>query len=377
VIVDIGASGSRVTLRGLARADVWFEGSGLTPSGDAALAFSLLVAMSRHEPLRLVQPISPSLADRILTLQDIFSCWFDRLDRVDVDFHVGRADSEPSERVMQFFTGGVDSFYTLKRHQSTVDALVYVHGYDVKLSDHTLRAQVSKELARAAHMTGRPLLEVSTNLKEALGRHGSWKIYHGAALAGLAHLLSGGFGAALIPATYAYDELYPLGSHPLTDPMWSGDSLEVLHSGAEASRIQKLELIGDDEVVRETLRVCWENRGGSYNCGACEKCIRTMILLKALGIFDDIRTFDADLTPKLIRQLTLKGPGAVRFARISVTALRQRGVVPELVRALEWQLRLSPWRLRRRSMNQKLARAVSLLMPRRVFEAGRSRVEDR
>jgi hypothetical protein len=365
--VDIGSRGRRIVLRGLTDEEIWFEGPGLEPSGDAALAFSLLVAMSRGEPLNLVEPISPQLAERVPTLQSIFSCWFDRLTPIEVTARTAATlASDSSRRTMQFFTGGVDSFYTLIKNRPVVDALVYVHGFDVKLRDEALRLLVSQQLSRAAELSEKPLLEVTTNLKESVGRHGRWNIYHGAALSGVAHLLANGFGAALFPATYAYDELYPLGSHPLTDPMWSGSALTVVHTGAEATRHQKIEAIVTDLAVRETLRVCWENREGSYNCGQCEKCIRTMVSLKALGVLEDLATFNGDLNPSQIWKDTLKTPAATRFASFTLKALRESGEVPELVRALEWQLRLSPLKLAIRAAAKRAVRPVRRVLARRA-----------
>jgi hypothetical protein len=53
----------------------------------------------------------------------------------------------------------------------------------------------------------------------------------------------------------------------------------VTHVGAEQRRAMKLAALVDEEVVQRHLRVCWENRTATGNCGECEKCVRTMLAL--------------------------------------------------------------------------------------------------
>ena len=36
-------------------------------------------------------------------------------------------------------------------------------------------------------------------------------------------------------------------------------------------------------LVRDHIRVCWENRAATGNCGECEKCVRTMVYVELLG----------------------------------------------------------------------------------------------
>ena len=74
-----------------------------------------------------------------------------------------------------------------------------------------------------------------------------------------------------------------LGSHPALDPLWSTETLEFVHDGCEATRIEKVALIAEPDVALKFLRVCGEDHNGAYNCGWCEKCIRTKINFISLG----------------------------------------------------------------------------------------------
>ena len=81
------------------------------------------------------------------------------------------------------------------------------------------------------------------------------------------------------------------GSHPLLDPLWSSEDVELVHDGCEATRLDKLSLVASEAAARHWLRVCWENRDGGYNCGRCEKCLRTMVAMDALGVLDAFDRF--------------------------------------------------------------------------------------
>jgi hypothetical protein len=93
-----------------------------------------------------------------------------------------------------------------------------------------------------------------------------------------------GFPVVYVPSSFPYSQLFPLGSHPLTDPLWSNECTEVMHDGCEAKRIDKLKKICESKPALENLRVCTNDQ--DENCGKCEKCLYTMIPLKVLNAYD-------------------------------------------------------------------------------------------
>src|SRR5262249_41756622 len=149
--------------------------------------------------------------------------------------------------------------------------------------DDALGAMVLDGVRHAAAELGLPLVEVRTDVRAFSDRFSRWDHYHGAALATVAHLLAPYFSRVFVPATQTYAFLAPLGSHPLLDPLWSSEDVELVHDGLEAPRLDKLAVVASEPAARHWLRVCWENRNGAYNCGRCEKCLRTMVALDALG----------------------------------------------------------------------------------------------
>lgn len=90
-----------------------------------------------------------------------------------------------------------------------------------------------------------------------------------------------GFPKAYVPGAYSYSQLVPLGSHPLTEPLWSNESVEIVHEGAEARRVDKVTMIAGNKLALINLRVCFDDMNA--NCGRCVKCLRTMFPLHLLN----------------------------------------------------------------------------------------------
>mgnify|MGYP005815298273 CR=1 FL=1 len=264
-------------------------------SGDAALAAGLLPAMVLGEDLHVEGTVSTRLLRQATTIQSIWSTWDRTLHPLVQTYRCvavtayattsRRPEPSPTRGTACFFTLGVDSFHSAVAHREELDALVYVHGFDVPLSATSFRAEVSERLRDAAALLGLPLLEIETDLR-ALGDQTGvvWPEYHGAALATIALLLAPRFSRVLVPATHTYGHLEGLGSHPLLDPLWSTDEVEVVHDGADATRVDKVRAVAGEEAARRHLRVCWENPDGAYNCGRCEKCVRTGVAIRIAGV---------------------------------------------------------------------------------------------
>jgi hypothetical protein len=64
-----------------------------------------------------------------------------------------------------------------------------------------------------------------------------------------------------------------------------------VHDGAAYSRFGKLRAMQDWSFIRPLLRSCWTHPNGLQNCGRCNKCRRTMMILDALGVLPDFVTF--------------------------------------------------------------------------------------
>ena len=348
---------------GAARQEVWYRtSSGAFPGGgEVGLAAALLCAMRRAEPLCVSDPIAPRLARSVATIQQIFHNWNNNFSVVPLEAPMEKAAVLSATRgTACFFSGGVDSFYTALKHRDRIDALIFVHGFDVRLADTALRATVAKGLRRAAALLGKPLLEVETNVRELLDPYADWGDYaHGAALASVALLLAARFKTVLIPSTYPYRWLLPNGSHPMLDPLWSTEGVEIAHDGCELGRTGKLAAIMGTEAVQKTLRVCWRNTGGAYNCGQCEKCLRTMAQLRAIGRSEHCESFPRRLDLRALSRLRLEDEHKRFFMKELQEFVERDGRDTRLAKALRRALREPSLGLR-----QRVGRVRSLLISR-------------
>jgi dTDP-4-amino-4,6-dideoxygalactose transaminase len=70
------------------------------------------------------------------------------------------------------------------------------------------------------------------------------KTCHGAALASIALALSERLREVKIASTYDWEHLFPWGSHPQLDPLWSNGNVVSTHDGCEATRFNNTHLEG-------------------------------------------------------------------------------------------------------------------------------------
>jgi hypothetical protein len=111
----------------------------------------------------------------------------------------------------------------------------------------------------------------------------------------------------------------PWGSHPVIDPLWSSENMEIIHDGANADRVTKImDTIALYPEALRLLRVCVNKRGGSGNCGFCVKCIRTMTALEMAGVLRSCGSFPPKLPRDFWRRMELKAfslDATLRIAR--------------------------------------------------------------
>ncbi len=324
---------------GESRHDVWYwvsEGP-LASAGNAVFTAALVPAMRVGGTLRVHDTVSPRLQSSAAAIQNIIRNWDRRFQRVAIETNErtdGVGTTPVPRGVACFFSGGVDSFYSLLTHREEISHIIFVHGFDVALDNEALRLKVTRAIRQVAHELGTPLIEVTTNLRTFSDRYAPWDYtYHGAALSSVAHLLATRFRKVYIAASVAYSGLFPWGSHPLLDPLWSSEDLEIVHDGCEATRLEKVLAIAKCETAVKWLRVCWENRDGQYNCGRCQKCLRTMASLRLAGVLPRCATFESPLDLKALAGVAVHHTTYNLF-RENLEAAESWGNDPELARAL-------------------------------------------
>lgn len=312
---------------------------------EALVASALLPCMRNGANLCVNGEISSRFWEAIPAIQKIFRAWDPSLHEVQVqDVTVVDRIPQATGDVASFFTGGVDSFYTLLQHRQEIRHLVFVHGFDMGLDEISLRKRTSQMLRLVGEDFNKDIIEVETNLRDLLRPRIDWRdLAHGAALASVAHLLSLSFVKIYIPASFKWSQSIPCGTHLGLDPLWNSYTLEFVHDGSEVNRTDKIARLATCDRAMKNLRVCFSNPNGSYNCGRCEKCIRTMISLHSIGALDRCTTFDAPLDIQNLLKLKLVTRGSRTHAMGNLEALERLNGSDELRDALHRVLNRPYW----------------------------------
>jgi len=345
-------------------------GSAVLAGGDAFLPVALLVAMRYRRRLVFEPSVSAALLAATPRIMALYRDWSAA---GPVPLHPVEITATPAVRPRcgtasgAFFSCGVDSFYSLLRNVArypetdarAIRYLVVVHGFDI-WGHHppALFETTRANTAAVAHALGRAILPVATNVRELVSGLDWGAVAHGAGLASVGLLFGQLFHTIYVPATTALARLYikPLGSHPALDPLWSTEAVEVVHDGAETRRIEKVRAIAASTLALQYLRVCWENRGGAYNCAQCGKCMRTMVDLELAGALKRAETFPHAVDLHAIEWLYRPPGRGGREAWLDTLSEARRLDRQDLVEAIELMLGRNAWAVSRMGRLEGAAR---------------------
>ncbi len=339
---------------------VWFafpaSAGGLSTSGNPWLAWMLPLATTLGEPIQMDLPVDGQFLKTAGRLLEIWCSWYPHLHPVKIEAPTLPPSVFPAKpKAFAFFTGGVDSFFTVLRKVPSVgapaqglDALVNIWGFDIKLEHPESYRRAAVEVRAAAEKLGLPLIEGRTNLRETRFKRANWgRLSHGAALAAVGLCLEGSFQKAFVGSTHPPDHQPPHGSHPDTDYLLGTSGFEIVHDGADTSRAEKVELIARHPVAMEHLHCCFREKSGGGNCGRCHKCYRTMLTLYLIGALDRCRLYsDKPFDPRKASHLYVHTENS-RIQINDVAKLALRVGRPEVAAAIDAALQRSA-RLERR-----------------------------
>lgn len=282
---------------------VWFRfPAEHAPEGDLDaspfLAATLVWCLRHREDLFVDGPVSPSLLDEVDEITAVLRSFFPGAIRpVEVRAAARQEPSSGANLTASLFTRGLDSWYTLLAARTDAELqpplthTVYCPTLNAKGWSDELREAKVEAVRGASARVGLELVRMETNVNRLAG-HGQF-----------AMALALGFANLLISSGDMRGGLIPRGLHPDLDPRFSTARTRIVHYG-NASRIQKAELVGRSQAALDTLDVCqYDYLEQDRNCGRCEKCLRTMLELHALGALDRCPVFDEPLRVANVAQI--------------------------------------------------------------------------
>lgn len=304
----------------------------------------LLLAAYTSRDLTIEGPVSEALLDQLPAILALWNQSDRNAARVEVRAIPVRLVRRAAVAA-SFFSGGVDSFYSVLSTDARysyadprfIRFLVFCHGFDIPLENGCRYEYVRTRLESASRDLGKELVTVRTNSRDFV-RRVRWSHHgYGPCLGGLGLALDAIADTVYLPAAYAYHQIHADGanaSHPFIDPLWSTETVDIVHSGGEATRAQKIARLSRSPVALAHVRVCWQNVEGTTNCCHCEKCLRTMAELELSGVLGTTDAFPLPLTPDALRSLRI-GPHLFGFWQEWLDRARQANLDARLCEAID------------------------------------------
>ncbi len=272
--------------------ELWFESNDLDlePSVEALASLWLIPSLLTKRKLEIDQPVCKTwLANAHKIMAFLDESW--GAPPIEIRANSLEINVPPSKGKGLFFSGGVDSFYTLLSIEKP-DFLIYIESFDVP-SDEVNRARIARErLCRVAATIGAKPITISTNIK----KHPTFKQQrfadtHASVLAAAGHMLAPHLGSVTIAPSWHKGHHAVYGSHWQLDPLWSSSRVKVIHGDNTEKRRARVFAIAGEKLVQENLHVCFENT----NCSRCAKCIRTMVELHQAKQLSNFKVFDQSI----------------------------------------------------------------------------------
>lgn len=284
----------------------------LEPNPHAFLTGAFVPALHFGERrIAMDAAVCPRLTQGLSTAMGLMQHWSaGRMKplRLELDHRATVAHADAPRRTGLFLSGGIDSLATLRLnhlrypagHPHRIQDALLMHGFDIggvlaRGAKYHVFERARQHMQPVAADAGLELIPVYTNIRHLCDARELWLNYFfGAVLAAAAHAFAPRLHLADIAASYDIANLVPCGSHPLLDPWYGSVDVAIQHCDVELTRLDKLRIIAEWPAAFHNFRVCLANVPDRLNCGRCEKCVRTMCGLLAIGALKRTRAFIED-----------------------------------------------------------------------------------
>lgn len=320
----------------------------LTRRADPFVIATAVHALKSYDRVNVRGTVSDGLLANLAEFQAAFAAYHYFASHRPVVYSVSdvAAPAGPAHRTtgITAFSGGVDSCFSVYRHTSLSDlapkrllgAALMMHGFDIPLEQTDVFAQSA---ARSRHLTNDAGLRLFTGATNLRSLPVPWEETFAAAVAGSLACFQSAFSFGLVPSFQEWGQArFDHGSNPLTDPLLSSPSFQIVHDGAGFGRIEKLRQLTQWPLAMQHMRVCWQGAELDRNCCVCEKCLRTMLMLDLCGV-PDAPAFPRGIDVNAVGRLSIKSQSGIdEFAYLIAEAKRLK-LSPAWLRPAEHMLR--------------------------------------
>lgn len=335
----------------------------MRPSADAFAIACLPLALVTGEKRILIEgSLCTRLRSGLNALNRVFSDWYSDIVPVRIEPQLGFTPTSPPShrRVASLLSGGVDGLSTLRQnrldypldHPESIRACITLFGintYDVAdtgpVPERLAAFQdVIDRLKRLSEVEKFQLLPVRTNIRSLGLDYKRWtQMGFGPGHVAVTQLFQGVFDKVLVSSDGAGPNPAPSAIHPLINHWFSTAAVTIQGDQDELLRSDKVALLADWEQGRTLMQPCHYvtiPEDGKINCGRCEKCVRTMLLLTGLGRLDEVDAFDdKEVTPGMVRRIPVHNDAKADLLQQALPLLKEAGR-----HDLVWAIRKRLWR---------------------------------
>jgi len=292
------------------------------PDPNSFLIGSFLSAWHAGERRILVEgSLCPALVSNLQGVFMMLNAWYP--DHFPAPPHIeaskGLNASVPSGNgAISLMSGGIDSLCLLRAnhlhfpdgHLSRIKACVSVAQSAQPMANReAIYKKMEGRLAAVRPVTGAAGVELMPAITNTWWLNPDGYFYgqkaYSSQLSAVTSMFSRRFHKGYIASSY--DAAFtgkPWGSHPQLDAYYSSAHFQMENSGTEMTRLRKVEVVADWPVALQHIRVCQNDNSASKNCGTCEKCIRTMLMLEGMGKLRSCTAFPKNtVSSELVRYL--------------------------------------------------------------------------
>lgn len=244
----------------------------------------------------------------LIVTKDVFRNFYPQFS-FSTDIHVKNIVSNEfgNEGAGLLFSGGIDSLTSYIRHKEKRPELISVWGADIPYYEKKFWKKVKMHIVNFANHEKLNIHFIKTNMKDinelllTQKFKVKWwqEVSHGLNLLGLcAPLTTEKIGTIYIASSGRGTK----DAVTLVDNNVSWADVKAVHDGYELSRMEKTKYIKKYPECLPYLRVCCSSTS-NYNCGRCEKCLRTITALVLEEMDPENCDFKVEINRKLFQYL--------------------------------------------------------------------------